>query len=443
MKILLVNPPETRESLGNLIYTIGIVWHPDWLAHMAAFLEQNNIDVRIFDFQINDFKNYKNLLKKHKFDYVSFSCHTSNYNLTLKLAKKTKRLSKAKIIFGGPHPSALPKEVAKEKTIDYVVVGNGEYALLEILNNKQKKKIVYCKKEVNVVPAYHLLEMDKYGQGTITSVRDPSFSVFSVKSCPYKCRFCHNKGKYIEQDLDLVFRKINILIKKYGMKDFKLMDGSFGMNKKRGIEFCKRLREYKLTWSCQARVEDLDKELIKEMSKSGCTSVGIGIESGSKKICKELKKEYRTNKIEHVLGLLKKYGIMARLCYMIGFPDETKEEVEKTLKLAKRLDTDFVHISIFTPFPGTAYYDELKRKKVKLSEDWNRYNTYNLVFKHRHLNEEYLKKSIKKTYREIYLSLGYFFGTIRTIVKDPKGIFKNSCKMIRNGIRFIKMLRSI
>ncbi len=416
VRVLLVYP---KPNMG-LMENIGVVWPPIWLIHLATTIKA---EVEIFDFRVDH--NFPKVLAKG-FDYVGFSVHTSDLYSTIVTAKYVKINSKAKVVFGGPHPTALPESIPD--IVDYVIVGDGEKGFQSLLNDS-KDRIIRENGIIDVVPDYSLINMKKYGQGTLTSMNYPSYGVFTARGCPYHCSFCSTRS-YKPINHDIVFEHIDILIN-YGMKDCKILDGSFTVNRKRTIEFCKRVKKYNITWNCQARIDDLDDELLNIMAGAGCTSIGVGIESGDTELRGLIGKSKDLTIVKKRIRQMEKYGIESRVCFMFGFLEDTPQSMQKTLEVAKKLNADYTHFSILTPFPGTEFYNDLVQKEIVMSDDYNKYDTYRLVFKHPVLSEKQIKTFIKKAYREVYLTPAYITKRIRKFARTPI----HESKVLWDGVR--------
>jgi radical SAM superfamily enzyme YgiQ (UPF0313 family) len=150
------------------------------------------------------------------------------------------------------------------------------------------------------------------------------------------------------RSLDNVLAEIHELINRYGLKEVNIDDGTFTTDRKRVIEFCRRLRRenIKLIWTCNGRVDNLDDEMLAEMKQSGCKMIRLGVESGSQEVLDKIKKGLTLAQIEEGFRLVKKHGIQALGGFMFGFPYDSRKTVEETLAFAKKLSPDQVQFSI-------------------------------------------------------------------------------------------------
>jgi radical SAM superfamily enzyme YgiQ (UPF0313 family) len=349
---------------------------------------------------------------------VGVTAHTSAYPAALAISARALRAG-SRTVLGGPHPSALPEEALASGVVDDVVVGDGERALADIARGA-RRGVHQGGPAHDRVPAYELLDMSRYGRGTITSRRRPSYAVFSMRGCPFACTFCQRRSRHVLIGLDVVFASIDRLVDEHGMRDFKLMDGTFAFDDERTRAFCERLAGYGLTWSCQARADLLTDELVSRMAEAGCTSVGIGVESASAEERRALGKAVDMERTRRVVRACQDRGVAVRACFVLGFPDDTEASVRATVRAAVELDPDYGNFSILTPFPGTPLWDELARRSIAVSRDWARFNTFELVFDHPRFTPRRLEGMLRDAYRTFYLSGSFARRRLGALVRDPR-----------------------
>ena len=143
------------------------------------------------------------------------------------------------------------------------------------------------------------------------------------------------------------------------------------MNKRRTKEICQRIidKGLNLKWVCEARLDNLDRELVSLMVEAGCTRVKLGVESGSDRILKTLNKGITTDTIRQGVAIIKEYRLPLTIYLMVGFPGETNEDLHKTIELAKELDADYYSLSVLAPYYGTQIWNTLQESGEKMNKE--------------------------------------------------------------------------
>jgi radical SAM superfamily enzyme YgiQ (UPF0313 family) len=204
-----------------------------------------------------------------------------------------------------------------------------------------------------------------------------------------------------------VVDEIEHLVNEYGIKDIQMFDDTFTLLPERTKEICKGIIERKLDigWNCMTRVDRIDKEITDLMKKAGCYEMGFGIESGSERMLKFIKKGVTKQQIRNGVKLAKNSGIHVRGFFMMGFPTETKKEVLETIEFAKELDVDVAQFMVSTPFPGTELW-EIAKMSGEINEDWSSFTFYapdEVPFTSKLLSKNDILDLYKKAYKSFYL----------------------------------------
>ena len=207
-------------------------------------------------------------------------------------------------------------------------------------------------------------------------------TIYSSRGCPGKCTFCCSyasyKGKYRQRSINNVIKEIDFLIKKYNIEGLYFNDETFTYDKKWVIEFCNRIKSYNLPWGLATRVTLVDYNLLKIMKDSGCMQIDYGVESGSDRILKLLKKGTSRKIIENAFSLTHKAGIRTLATIMVGSPSETKKDIDLTIDLLRKIKPNFTLSTFFVPLPGTEVYNELVKDK-KINPDFYKNMDYHIV----------------------------------------------------------------
>jgi radical SAM superfamily enzyme YgiQ (UPF0313 family) len=233
------------------------------------------------------------------------------------------------------------------------------------------------------------------------------------------------------------------LINKYGMKEVFFDDATFNVTEQRAIEISKEIvrRGIKITWSCSARVDKVSEEVLYWMKKSGCKLICYGGESASQDTLKRTRKGTTVEQTKKAIRLTKKFGIIAHINFMIGFPWENRGEMEKTIKLALETDADTAQFSLVFPHPGSRMYDEAIKNKWFHDEVLNKIEMFDMtqgpVLKTLVPREE-LTKIINKSHARFFFRPSYIIKNILSVRdgKEAVRMLKGAKSVIKGKILF-------
>jgi anaerobic magnesium-protoporphyrin IX monomethyl ester cyclase len=376
MKIALINP--RVESYSSTIPPLGLLT-------IAAMLEKEGYTVRLFDiYPYND----RDIPKVVEFqpDVVGITVLTDYLERALHVGGKIRlALPKAFFLIGGVHVTALPEESMRAFGAHAGVLGEGEYTMLQLCGHLRDRMdwrsiqgIVYPADSRGFIvtprrpyievldeipfPARHLLNFEDYliPPGIIRGHwSERSTTVMTGRGCPFQCIWCGSQctfgHKVRYRSISNVIAELQQLIRDYRIDTVWLVDDTFTLSKKRVLEFCAAVREnnIRLTLGCQAHVTTADEEMFREMKRTGFVQVDFGVESGSDRVLKTLKKHSNETAIRQAFACAKKAGLRTMATFMFGSPEEKEEDVEATMRLARAIYPDFVSSFFITPYPGT------------------------------------------------------------------------------------------
>lgn len=326
-------------------------------------------------------------IKQQQPQLVGISCNYAPlHNITTDLCGRIKSENKNIVtVVGGNHASASYRSLLKScREIDYVVLGQGEYifpSLIRSLNAPVQdgrgvsgvNGIAYIEDGVVFrtpgapiinkldelpMPAYHLVDMSKYDR----------YNVIISRGCPFQCNYCasnvitkhhvkYRAPKYVANEIKHLFTK-------YGNKPIWFSDDTFTANKKIVDELLDRIIDMNIgvEWSCLTRVNTTHIDVLKKMKKAGCKYISYGVESGNDEMLKLMNKKITIQNVEKVLEDTKSVGIDMYLFFIVGYPGDTKEMEDDSLKLIERLHPTGVGYNIFIPLPGTPSWKYLEEK---------------------------------------------------------------------------------
>jgi radical SAM superfamily enzyme YgiQ (UPF0313 family) len=281
----------------------------------------------------------------------------------------------------------MPRDVLAHGYVDYVIVGEGEYALLELVqslesggkNISEIKGLFHLGKDGSVVfngphepipdldalpyPARHLVNMRHYRlEAAIHGVKN-MMALSTSRGCPFRCSFCTSSNywqrKYRARSPEKILDEVEFLIEEYGCDGIVFREDNFTVNKKHVLDICKEFhrRRISLSWQCESRVDTVDREMLDIMRASGCDLIWFGIESGNQKTLDFLDKGITIEQIERVFGWCKELGMKTGATFMIGIPGETKTETMNTYHFAKHLNPNWASFQAYLGLPVSKLYD--------------------------------------------------------------------------------------
>lgn len=355
--------------------------------HLSAYLHERGYQPLILD-EIFDEVTPEAVdiaIRAHKIQVVGIGAMTCEMPQAVAEAKRLKSAHPGlKIVFGGPHPSGDPAECLQTGVVDFVIVGEGEIALAELLDaikegrDTDKIQGVWSLHEDGKVrtngrapvpdiealprPAYEMLDLDRYFKldSPWHFPKSPRAVQFiTERGCPYQCSYCHDihTKKFRALPAEAVLDQMEWLVRDHGIREFMIVDDIFNFNLERAKAICRGIVERKLNIHLQfpngVRGDRFDEELIALMKEAGTHYMAIAIETVSEKFQKLVRKNLKVERARQSLTWARNNKIEVSGFFMIGFPGETREEVRKTLDFALSEPFDSVFVSIVAPFKGT------------------------------------------------------------------------------------------
>ncbi len=361
------------------------IYPPSGLLSIAAVLREKGYDVAIKDYsgcRLNDKQIASDL---QDYDFIGIKVLTSpiikRAIVVSKIAKEQRKI----VVWGGPHPTVLPELTLKEGFIDAIVIGEGELAILDLIDyfNGAKKEPLGSgikkngiikifgpqKKFVDLnklpMPAWDLLgDIDRYFPFKKNNV----LTIAASRGCMFKCGFCHNANETVNKYLGCFrLRDVEKIIKEFEYvqnltkKNIGRLEVGGDLHLSSGT-YAKKFNDYfiknrlKLKWNTSSRFHFMNNELIDQCVKAGCESILFGVESGSPRLQKMMMKPLDLAHAVKVSKRLRDKGVLVSNAYIFGHPTETKEELKMTLDVMKKIHADQNLIQLYRPLPGTPYY---------------------------------------------------------------------------------------
>ncbi len=387
MRVCLIAP--AWEKLVNSYPPLG-------LTYLAARMEGAGHPVRIEDFNLPPYLSQEEQIEQvadFKPDLVGITSMSHVYHGARLLAQKVKERLNCLVVVGGPHPSIFKETLLEEQSIDFVVYGEGEETLFELVERLEAEQSpepvagVCWRRNGEAVrnpprlalgdldglpfPARHLLRLRDY------PLRAPDGALMATlitsRGCPYDCSFCF-KGlfgrTYRQRSVANVIQEIEELMQDYQIRNFYLIDDLFTLNQKWLHDFTQAIigASLNIRWKCLARVDRVNPHILAQMWQAGCREVHYGIESGNEIILKSISKNVSLSQVSQAAAWTHQAGMLVKGYFMLGLPGDTEDTVLDTVDFASRLDLDEAMFSLTTPFPGTRLWEDLVRKRPQILE---------------------------------------------------------------------------
>jgi radical SAM superfamily enzyme YgiQ (UPF0313 family) len=481
MRIVALNPPFlpkfSRESRSPAVAKSGTLYYPMWLAYAVGYLEKNGHEVLLIDAPATglDVEMIAEKVREFKPEMAILDTSTPSIYSDVEVGVQLKEvMGKLFLVMVGVHVSALPEEtLALNGKIDSVAFGEYDETLVELASLLEKSgnsdsglssvrgiafrdssgKIVRNEhrpyiEDLDAIPFVSsvykkFLDISPYFYG---HSRHPIIVMVTGRGCPFKCTYCvvpqtlqgHRYRKRSIQSIVDEFRYIRDNFS--DVKEIMIEDDTLTADKNRCKEFSQALIDAGLTgipWSANSRAE-VDYETMRLMKKAGCRLFCVGFESGDQQILDNIRKSLTLDKIHAFVKDAKKARVMVHGCFMVGNRGETKDTLEKTLALAKKLNPDTAQFFPIMVYPGTSDYTWFEEKGWIVTRDFRKWLTddglHSSVVSNPELAYEYLVAFCDRARREFYLRPSYmvskFFQMLTTpseskrIIMGGKNIFK-------------------
>jgi len=461
---------------------------PLGVAYLASSLRNEGLEVEILDSVIEGWdhsikvdshniqyglsiREIVNRISRAKPEILGISCmFSTQVRVSHEIAREVKKVIPDIIVCtGGAHPSAVPEDMASDENIDFVIIGEGEKTLLNLINAIDRGDpydkidgICYRRDDGQIIlnphkkyiedldsipfPAFDLLPLERYFEinrphGTITRNKR-IIPIVTSRGCPAKCVFCSIHPvwgrRYRARSPENVVDEIEMLVNRYGAQEIQIEDDNFTYDRARAERICDLLIERRIDVAFTApnglAIWALDERLLYKLREVGFYRLTLAVESGSQMTLSRI--IHKPLKLEHVIRIIdiaNKIGFDIDLFFVVGFPGETLEEMQKTFDLGKSLDVLNVKYFIATPYPGTELL-EISRRDNLIPPDFDptdpSINVVSGIITTEDFTPERLKRLVlvetMKTQLKLFLRhpLRYTTNVLRTyLLKDPTAIF--------------------
>lgn len=437
MKIALIDPPTSLEQIyGDWdLSPLETYCPPLGLLYIAGFLRKHGHTPHIIDTQARKWslQQVSEFVAGVNPDIIGITAKTINVMNANTIVEKIKSNGiDAPVVIGGAHITALPAETfSRLESVDYGIIGEGEITLLELMVCiAEKRSPAHVKglvwrdngntkinpprppiEDLDILPfpAWDLLPNfpEGYPHSALETRRLPAASIISSRGCPFSCTFCDRAvfgSRVRHHSAEYTLNMIRYLIEKFGVRDLMILDDNFILNKKKLFRICNTIIEEKmdLSWYCMGHAKFMTEDRLSKIRQAGCWIVEMGIESGSDRILQIIRKNTSKSEIAEAVQRARKAGLKIKGNFIFGFPTETKESLEETIKFSKDINLSFFQQNFLTIWPGCELSLQLE-KYGDIESDWSRLAHQRITFIPFGLTEEDLINASKRAFRSFYI----------------------------------------
>lgn len=349
----------------------SVVYPPLDQAYVASYLRSKGISTEIIDASLLHIYPRKlvELVCDRKPEFVGIPCAARSLSPDLELAGMIKEKEPSvKIVFSGPDVTLDTSKALNSGYVDYVILGELELPFLDIVQGMLNRNVAYRKNGKIVVtdrelldnldllpfPARDLLPLNKYWAPF--TKKYPFTMIQTARGCAYNhCLFCRGKiwsmGKTRFRSLDNTLEEIEEIVNKYRIKELFFKDQSLTLPRERIYSLCEKLLEkrYDVSWRCYARVDSLDRNLVRMMQRAGCYQVSCGFESGVQEILDLSQKGITIEDSRRAVEICNETGMEIAGAFIIGMCGDTEETIKRTIEFALSLNLDYAQFNVPPP----------------------------------------------------------------------------------------------
>ncbi len=445
-RVLLINPPRFNELIGKnpaIVEKHRGFNPPLGVLMLGGYLEEHSVHpVEIIDSQPYEYS-YDQLhavIAQKQFDVVGITAMTFtliDVILTCKLIRQVN--PRAKIVLGGPHVHLFPNETIRRSEVDFLVQGEGEIvfkAFLDKLDHPELwpgiKGLVYIDENDRVVnngiapstsdldslgmPARHLIDYTRYT--SLLGRSDVITTMFTSRGCPYRCTFCDRPfspvlsgfrwrtAQHVADEMERCYEM--------GIREAFIYDDTFTVRKDRVFELCEEIKRRKLDfkWDVRAHVNTITPELLRAMADAGCDRIHYGVESGNDRMLKVIKKNSNVERLKSAFKWTREAGMETLAYFIIGQQTERASDIQDSMDLARELNPNYAHFTVFCPYPGTAIYSQGLESGIIKEDVWANFAKdpragFELPVWEEIFTRAELREMLVKCYKSFYLRPSY------------------------------------
>lgn len=350
------------------------------MAYISSYLkEHSHHKVDLLDLRdLTGWDHYGQEVNARNPDIVGIYCNTVNYENALLCAKIAKDQKKT-VVTGGPQATLDPVALINTRLVDYVISGEGEIAFLKLVNaieaGNQSDVSLYGEKieDLDAIPFpdRDIYNMDRIlNSAGIFPYPNRYIGIVTSRGCYYNCSFCQPLERMIfghkvrVRSVDNIIEEVREVIRKYKANFIMFECDTLTTRKKWALDLCKRMRDIGIIWGAQSRADTIDDELAHALHEAGCMVLFIGFESGSPRMLELLNKGIMPEDSIRAATICRRNKILIFANYMLGMPTETRDDLDMTLDMMRRIKPELHSAAYFSPIPGSDLYNFCKDKHL-------------------------------------------------------------------------------
>lgn len=415
---------------------------PLGLLYISAFLDQYNIKHHVFDSTFSSEEQWFQYIEQHSPKVIAFYTNLMTKVKILGIIKKLRsneQYKDIKVLLGGPDLTYNYENYIKYGA-DFLIIGEGEETFLEFIqqfsgeqNFESVNGLIFKNREGKVIknePRKKIREIDALpfpnrGKIDLSNYLDiwkkhhgkSTLNISTQRGCPYTCQWCSTAvygQSYRRRTPKLVVDEIEYLIKTYQPDALWFVDDVFTVSHKWIEAFHAEMQKRRLSipFECITRAERLNETVLQQLKETGCFRIWIGAESGSQRIIDLMKRQVNINKVRDMMLLTQDYGMEAGTFIMVGYPTETREDIELTINYLKEANPSQFTITVAYPIKGTGLYHQIEDKITKQLQ-WNISTDRQIDFE-RTYSRKYYDFAVRKIVNEVHFNkekiAGRLFG---------------------------------
>lgn len=477
MRVLVTNPPWPGPGYGA---RSDVRWphkrsdkyleYPIYLAYTVAVLEDAGFEVGFLDGVMEEMSisEFADAVAEEAPGLVVMECSTPSIEYDLQTAKALKEKDRDTfMVLVGSHATFFHREILEENPeVDAICRGEFELTVKELAQtlahegDLSKVLGLSYRQDGNVrinterplleeldslpFPAWHIVRCEGYRSAVFSGHRP--MTMVSSRGCPAHCTYCLwpetlYGHKFRARSAANVVEEMERLVRDYGVDEIYFDDDCLTLGKERMLEICRLMQErgVRVNWIAQSRVDTVDEEMLRAMKEAGCHYIYFGVESGSPKMLKLMRKGISLDRTKETFAICRRWGVRTQAFFLFGIPGEDQETIRQTIEFAKELDPDSVQFAVAIPHPGTQLYEECLRNGWLIYDSWADFASKNSLIETEGLSREEVERARVRAYREFYFRPSFILRTARRIrsFSDVKRVLR-SAKSIVDRIFFFQ-----